>query len=671
MRRKIQKDHLREKVGSSNSHLSAVKLHIANDDLQFFTSHVTSPGFVDLTPMVTGKSTPSKLGKHGINGDGTFTGRPEFFYELLPAIKEKFSLMANKSATGAMHTLMKLWQLLDIVEQKIPSMPRVVSVSQIVDLHYQSMKDLRIDRHQFYLITFLINTTRHGLGLRQFYWEAPERPAQKRFIPPAWESTVLRHSLRHAWYAVYDRWERTLPLVNMNDEDAAKLPSEEQVNRKNYIRYLKACASSDKPFPTSKELRQGITTLKSFYEAEFSFYRMYKGFFPLSEDIRVAFHHCLATTGWNPSVLLAIDVGGPHLEAHPMDPNRYVLRSEKLRAGGTEQITEGLFKSQSSAGFIIQNIIFRTAPLRAMLRIELAEMNEKLKKANENNEKRKILKRINELKQGLNSAWLYISGNGRSISWLNEKTYLRASVKTVSSFIRFFIDEINKRQPAGKQLHGIDASDLRDVYASYIYRASGGSIFAVMKALEHRSINSTTIYLTNTLQEEEHRKLLLILEAALFDGLRKKELVDPTILAKISQDGIVTPGERERLVNYRGLLKTSMGTRCRDPHNPPKRIDPRFVPDGKNMCSVQRCLLCIEHAVITSESLSSICKRRVLLARIQSGMSVTAWLESTFPEELRNIDLALLAFEKCDIDKYMQHWEEKPEAKRFIEVFSN
>jgi hypothetical protein len=53
------------------------------------------------------------------------------------------------------------------------------------------------------------------------------------------------------------------------------------------------------------------------------------GSYPDSFDIRVAFHLCMATTGWNPAVLLSLDVTTSIIEKHPKDPGRYILRVEQ------------------------------------------------------------------------------------------------------------------------------------------------------------------------------------------------------------------------------------------------------------------------------------------------------------------------------------------------------
>ncbi|WP_230753315.1 hypothetical protein, partial [Ralstonia solanacearum] len=90
-----------------------------------------------------------------------------------------------------------------------------------------------------------------------------------------------------------------------------------------------------------------------------------------------------------------------------------------------------------------------------------------------------------------------------------------------------------------------------------------------------------------------------------------------------------------------------------------RHIAPAFKPDGKSMCSVQRCTLCLENAVILPESLPGLCKRLAELRYIRASMGVGPFLESTFPEELENTELALLAFDEKDVRQLTEDWERR------------
>jgi hypothetical protein len=133
--------------------------------------------------------------------------------------------------------------------------------------------------------------------------------------------------------------------------------------------------------------------------------------------------------------------------------------------------------------------------------------------------------------------------------------------------------------------------------------------------------------------------------------------VDPTILAQRSRNGGINSEQRERLHSYRTLMLSRIGVGCMDPMHPPRHIDPNFKPDGKAMCHVQRCTLCLENAVLLPESLPGLCKRLAELRFLRSQMSVAAFQESSFLEELDNTELALLAFDAEEVKRLVEQWE--------------
>src|SRR5690606_31634827 len=106
----------------------------------------------------------------------------------------------------------------------------------------------------------------------------------------------------------------------------------------------------------------------------------------------------------------------------------------------------------------------------------------------------------------------------------------------------------------------------------------------------------------------------------------------------------------------RSLMRSRIGVGCKDPTNPPKHIAPNFVPDGKAVCHVQRCLLCIEHAVILPESLPGLCKRLAELRHIRAGMSVGAFQQASFSEELDNTEAALQVFPVEAVERHLNDW---------------
>lgn len=388
------------------------------------------------------------------------------------------------------------------------------------------------------------------------------------------------------------------------------------------------------------------------------------GSYPDGNDIRTAFHLCLATTGWNPAVLLSLDATQTFIEQHPKDPGRYILRGKKARAKGTEQLNEGLFKSQGSAGVVLQTLMARTTLLRESLntdlhlcRTQLAQMTSATHTVAD---MKAMRTRITALEQGVRSPWLFFSNNHTEIQWLTDDNFAKGSRRKSqknTTFLDELITAINLKQPKDKQLSRLMPSDLRDAYAAYHYHASGGSILYVMKVLGQRSVRSTQGYLHNTLLKEEHRKLFGTFSDALWSEMEAHGRVDPTILAQRSRYGGISSEQRKRLHDYRTMMRSRLGIACADPMNPPQHIDPHFKPDGKAKCHVQRCTLCLENAVLLPESLPGLCMRLAELRYHRSRMSVIAFQNSSFLEEMDNTELALRAFDTEESERLLEEWE--------------
>lgn len=628
--------------------------------LRFFTRHPTKPCEVDLTVFVDGEDAPRN--KRGGIWSGPFKGRPALLRELLPAIHDKLMPLAEKSVTSYINALRSWWRLMDSVEASLPSMLPVTSTAHLTDVHRQGAFDKKITRIPFTEFLAIANPTRAAIGLNPLFWTPPEDPSPARYLPPQWQTDHLRHALKHHWFATLDRW--ALADALKTSDTAADTPEKQRL-AKNYHHFDNTIQNTGKARPTLADLCQEFKSQSAFYEAGLSFTDMLRGNYPDGGDIRVAFHLCLATTGWNPAVLLSLDVTDKFIEAHPKDPARYVLRSTKARARGTEQLAEGLFKTQSGAGFVIQTLLARTAPLRVELYKKLNECKKQLDAMHleVTDEAQKLRKQIISLEQGTRSAWLFANAGSIGIQWLDDENF--ASSRRGDGHLRFlkqFIADLNSKLPLDRQLAAINATDLRDVYAGQVYHASGGSILAVMKALGHRRVDTTADYLGNTLLKEEHRRLFSTFSEALWTEIVDSGRVDPTVLAKISRDGAATPEERRRLHEYRMLLTTRIGTKCKDPYNPPTHIAPNFHQDGKAMCHVQRCMLCWENSVVTAESMPGLCKRAAELRHLRSQMSMGAFQESSFLEELENTELVLLGFDQAKVEQLIAAWTAKISA---------
>lgn len=659
---KNTKDHLSEAQGSELVLVhSAENLLCEPDGLQFFTAHPTKPCLVDLTVFAKGQQAlPSGRKKWS----GPFSGRPELIAEIAPSIRYKLLPLAEKSIDQYIFSLRAWWRLFDSVESELPSMQTVSSTAHLTDVHRQKALDIGMDRKIFSSFLRLANMTRTAsLRLRQLYWQSPEDTEGLRHLAPSWQTDYVRHAMKHRWFSILDRWELAdslrLPISLSpqlsGDPELARL-------KRNYERFAETVHQTGNPRPPVTALRQGMTK-KNFSQHGFSVSDMLRGSYPDGDDIRAAFHLCLATTGWNPAVLLSLDVTEGFIDTHPKDCARYIMRSLKARAGGAEQSTEGLFKTQGGAAFIVQTLIERTAPLREAARKELEQRHLELKAMLANGDpvavSGPLLQHITVLETIVRSVWIYVTVATTDIGALSDNNFSASLSKSGRMYLGDLITKLNESLPAQRQLAMLMASDLRKAFATHNYRASGGSIFSVMKALNHRQANTSAIYLNNTLLNEEHRRLFSTFSEAMWSEMKSTGRVDPTILAKLSRDGMVTTGERERLTKYRTLMMSRVGTGCKDPLHPPRHIAPTFVADGQAMCHVQRCTLCVENAVVLPESLPGLCMRLAELRFLRSGMSVGAFHESSFLEELDNTELALLAFNQSQVLHHTKQWEEQ------------
>jgi hypothetical protein len=579
-----RKDHLREQARVFTLAVESAP-PVSEEPLRFVTAHPSKPTLVDLRAFAAGKDDVRAQGKLW---KGPFSGRPELIAEMAPAIQDHLLPLAEKSVAQFMNALRTWWRLFDALEATLPPEAILRSTTQLTELHRQRALDQGMDRLTYGNFLLLANKTRAALGFKQLFWQRPEQATRTHYLPQKWQTDLVRHELKHRWFAIVSR--------------------------------LDAGGAS----------------------------------FPNGDDIRCAFQLCLANTGWNPAVFLSLNVDDPFIEEHPKDPTRYILRGFKDR-GGSEQVSKGLFKSQGGAGFMLRFLVENTLPLRNQLKQELKQSREDLESGNPKNteERLALQERVRALERGIRSLWLFVSPVGKGIHWLGDDNYNRRD------YLSSVIADINKRQPADKQLARLTPGDFRDAYAARIYHSSGGSILAVMRALNHKRIDTTGVYLDNTLLKEEHAKMFATYSEALWHEVKVHRRIDPSIIAKWSRDGAVTQDERDRLKTYRELLRSRIGVGCKDPLNPPKRLAPSFTADGKKHCSVQRCLLCAEHAVVFPDSLPGICKRLAELHYLKANMSLPAYLESEFGTEIENAELILHGFDQDEVRYHLHNWQER------------
>jgi hypothetical protein len=673
-----KKDRLRSEAGAQLAPVQTVEIE-AEDPLRFHTGHPDKPCFVDLVPYAEGVSKPKK---NDPRWQGSYKGRPELILELAPAIRDALMPLSPRTVDAYKSALTSWWRLIDEMESAMPSITGFRSSSDFTELHGQRAVEKGIASKHILLFLSILRVTRTVLKLRPLFWTVPSEAPGTRHLALPEHFKAVRIAIKHDWFAAVDRWaladellRRGQPVVSEESPNFA----EQHRLLENYRCFKKVVTSTKRVRPDTEDIR-GPMNSSAFTKYGYSVPDMLAGFYPSGSDVRAAFHLCLAVTGWNPAVLLDLEVKtkvinrvltdiAPFIEEHPTDTARFIMRGIKARAGDTEQVHEGFFKSQGGAAFILHTLILRTAPLRKELRLTLRGLKKQwdVFEGSKTSGDAVILKqRINGLELAIRSPWLYCAGTHGSdatdFSYLHLRNFAGGQKDVHGKSVTYLVAKIhslNIERDKRNRIPHIRPGDFRDAYARDVYHASGGNILAVYKALGHRSIHSTVIYVTNTLLNEEHSNLFGGFVFVLWEEMDLTGIVDPSILAKRSRDGSINDESRKRLHDYRSLKRSRLGIGCKDPCNPPKRVDPNFLPNGKKVCNQHRCTLCKENGVIFPDSLDGLCMRLAELMHLKERMGVGHFMLSDFPEEMKNTEDVLSSFDQARVQERLAYWQEQ------------
>lgn len=650
------KDHRSKREFTSLSLAHDVNLSQMREELIYFTKHDTKPFTVDLRPF--------RDGQHALDKQSpSFSGRPELISELFFAIYDRTNMHSRDTIRSLLWSLRHWWRVLDHAEKIMPSFGRVQSVSQLSEIHWQAALQLNIPSRAYTHFSLIVNITRIALDLPQLHWSAPHQPQKEKHLIPLNLGERIRHELKHRWFSALRRFEY-IDVLRAQGRPITD-PKKDKVlfNRETLVlATLENNQSETQMIPIIEELALSDDDAANYRKAVYNFTARPSAFravlYPNTEDIRNAFYLCLANNGLNVAVLLDLDIRKKHLLEHPKDPSRFIFRGLKKRAGDTEQIVEGLFKSRGCIGYILSFLIKRTAPLREILFNRLDAEKKKfsamLKSSPLSSEIAQLSSRIATLEAGTRSPWLYCSqGN---ICWLTTDNYSRA--KSGGIFLRNLVRRLNKNSPPEKKIPTVTGRDFRDMFAYRTMILSGGSILAVKAALGHRKVTSTMTYVKNNLLKEEHRKVFLTFSKALWDGICERQEIDPTILAKFLKDGTVSNEDRALLADYRKLHRSRIGIGCFDPHHPSKNVAPHFQPDGHRQCPTQRCILC-DKSILLPDSEDGLCQRYTELEYLQQTMSYQAFLESSYPEEIERLDIALQGYSQDSVQSNIKKWRDR------------
>jgi hypothetical protein len=622
------KDHLKEHAGVTPVVPLKVDAPESGDPLVFWTQHETEPCEVNLHPFALGQGARPNGGPKFL----PFSARPGLIHQLVPAIEEALLYAARPTVKAQLSALRDWWRILDAVEAAAAAagqaMARVEDVRQLTQVHSEFAHRSGMRRQKFCKFRILADTTRRALGGRQTYWEAPEDPDVQKHIPSEEQRKALRIALKRSCRSVLERWAKS----NRLSQIAVEPKDTEEAALYRHVHHMrKIQKKTGKVLPTSDELCDGINrgTLAS---RGITLRTLRESIYPSAWDADAVWHLCLLNTGWNPSTLTALDVTKKFLFDHfkddPDDPHRrfvlspqtYELVGEKERAGGKEQIVTGQWKTQDGPGHLIKTYLERVAPLRELLKQRLAEGKLKYKmmvdECADYAACTSQFAQVKEMEQGCRSVWLYVNRIG-NIGWISNAG---AQTGLVNGDSVFYVDEIvhllNKQRATtnakrAKNKEGLLApiphvapKDFRVWFADYVYRASNGNILQVKKELGHSRMRTSIGYVNSNILNQEAsdaaRRFLNILVGELDAGR-----VDLTILAHLYRHGELSPEQEELLAQARTLPKSRMNVGCKDAYHPP----PHIKATADQACDVQRCMLCLENAVLLPESLDGIAMR--------------------------------------------------------------
>lgn len=677
--RTYNKDHLKEHAGVALAAPIRVDTPESGDPLVFWTQHENEPCEVNLHPFATGQE-KSNHKKGGGRKFTPFTGRPELILQMLPAIEEALSYAAKKTVEGYTAALREWWRLLDAVEAAAASagqpMTPVEDVSLLTQMHSEFAHRSGMTRQAFGKFRALVDLTRKSLGGHQTYWESPENPDTQKHIPPQEQRDAVRFAVRSTCRKVLQRWEQSDRLGQSDTEPDD--PQEAELWRN--VRYMRDIQKkTGKALPKPYDLSNGTPYWTRNTNGNFRMC-LQESIFPNHWDADAVWHQCLLNTGWNSSTLTTLDVTKKilidHFKDNVNDPHRrfvlsaetYELVGEKERSGGKEQFVTGQWKSLDGPGHLIKTYLEQVEPLRNILKEQLAQEKfkyEDLKDANYEVRTAQFAQ-VKALEQGCRSVWLFVDRYGK-VSWIHDKSGGSGMVNgKPATFLDVVVHLLNtqraaaneRRAESGKEPFSplapvpcVVAKDFRVWFADYVYRSGNGNMLHVQRALNHAQLGSSGPYTnTNILNQKASdtaRRFLNFLVGELDMGR-----VDLTILAHLYRYGIVTPEQVEILSQLRALPKSRMKVACKDALHPPAHLK----ATANEPCDVQRCMLCLEHAVLLPESLDGIAMRVEELRALQGFLPIETWIEDRYDIELKNNLAALRKFDLNQILAARKKW---------------
>ncbi len=583
-----------------------------------------------------------------------FTGRPILIGQLAPHIQLLYGDKKETTAKNLIPILRRWWFFLDSItdEQDVTTFE---DIDDFIGFKQSRVQALGGNYRTDFLR--LVNAVRAENGLPSLYWPSQDEEEPTGPLPHFPHVKLIYHELKQHMKCVTARWELADKLAKLGTDWSGGLGGRHSkihgywADAETHATYRGAIVRLGSPTPTREHLRALLE--RPAPSAVTKMCHALEGLYPRLIDVQYMLFLFLLRTGWNATTALELDVDGCIIK-HPTSDAHHVVRSIKNR-GMTEQIAIGLDKSQFSPGNILRVLIARTAPLRAHLGKELAELERTFDSTCE----AKTLERIRQLRRAIKSPWLYSTREG-GIRCLTSKVYLPVTqAKEKGSGLQLIINKLNLTRPKDDQIDiEMSVGDFRDAYISFAYESSGYSWLVAKLAAGHSSLESLRIYLRKRHFKAHGEAKVHAWGEALWSEIKIYRSVDPAILYAKVQRGEISDEERARWTR-----RTHVGTGCKDFRHPPSYISPEHKEgDG---CRVQRCTLC-HHAILFDDSCDYLARRLMELAHIQVNIPLLSWMQSSFPLEVENIELALGQFDPEVVEERKRFWEEEISSGRYI-----
>jgi hypothetical protein len=591
------------------------------------------------------------------NLKNSFTGRPALLEDMLPFLKPRLSCQAQRTSYSDVGALRSFWRFLDTLPNGAAP-ERLADVDELVGglfLRYER------DRENYAKVRLIVDGARQVANLSQVFWPSPRRRVTRQAGPvcqigmrrlhhalKAEAVAILKHRAfgaklaaggsdpgppgSPAWHVLANQaWalQRNSPFTPNISIDVAALDARSPIPRPGTILEGK----DQRPFAAKMAL-----------------------FYP--NKLQTAVFYLLFTmhAGWNTDTVDNMNVAEEQfwLSNHTNDPRLAIVKSAKYRPEARQQIALSLRKPQFHMVGIIKRIIEMTGDLRLAVSRQLASAEASFIDSPSD---LSLQRKIELLRQRVKSPWIFITNYARvGLDDFHRKNWIITTLTPSigNNILRLLIARYDVRDVSGKLLD-LTLRDLRDAWIGYAYHKSGYSWLIAKLAAGHASSNALQHYLRQNRWRADGERRYLQLQEAIWHEIRHRRVIDAVILRFMVDRGEITDDQRSRWEAYKDRSRMGMG--CRNPSAPPDRLVPNHV--AGTTCVFQRCVLCV-HGILFSDSLQrGLAQRHAELMFFRETMPVTAWLQSSWPDELEALAQNLKNYDTNMVKELTDYWLQK------------